>query len=232
MMYATPAAAQSALRWPPDDTEESVVGTNRHQMTIMNVRWGVNEVAHALRAPDEAELPFQALSQTMILGFIRPDGTRYTTLPDVFVYRRHIPLDRGSISLRTFGPPIVVVEVASESTYDADQDLESGKGWTYARGGVREYMVLDPTGVWVPELIQAWRLIEGVYQPWRAGADGRWHSQELPIAITVEDGSAAVYSSAGQRQMREGEITATLARKDQEIAALRRRLEQLEHQQS
>jgi hypothetical protein len=220
------------------------MGTNRHQMTIMNVRWGINEIAHALRAPGEDDLPFQALSQTMILGFTRHDGTRYTTLPDIFVYRGHIPPDRASLSLRTSGPPVLVVEVASESTYDSDLDLDSGKGWTYARGGVREYMVLDPTGLYVPELIQAWRLEDGVYRPWRAGAAGRWHSRELLIAITVEDGSAAVYSSMGQRQAREGEITAALARrdeeiaqrdeeiarKDQEIAALRRRLEQLERE--
>lgn len=31
--------------WPPDDTEESVVGTNLHQKTIINLRWGINEVA-------------------------------------------------------------------------------------------------------------------------------------------------------------------------------------------
>ena len=31
--------------WPPDDTEESIVGTDLHQTTITNLRWGLNEVA-------------------------------------------------------------------------------------------------------------------------------------------------------------------------------------------
>jgi hypothetical protein len=35
-----------AEAWPPHDTAESVVGTNLHQTTIMNVRWGINEAAH------------------------------------------------------------------------------------------------------------------------------------------------------------------------------------------
>ena len=28
--------------WPPDDTEESILGSDRHQLTITNVRLGVN----------------------------------------------------------------------------------------------------------------------------------------------------------------------------------------------
>ncbi len=32
--------------WPPHDTEESVLGTDLHQATIINLRWGINEVAH------------------------------------------------------------------------------------------------------------------------------------------------------------------------------------------
>ena len=42
--------------WPPDDTEESVVGTDFHQMTIMNVRFGINEVAHTLTLAGQLSL--------------------------------------------------------------------------------------------------------------------------------------------------------------------------------
>jgi len=40
--------------WPPDDTEESVLGTNLHQATITNVRWGLNEVASLFMPTDQA----------------------------------------------------------------------------------------------------------------------------------------------------------------------------------
>ncbi len=53
--------------WPPDDTEESVLGTSLHQGTITNLRVGLNEVASAL-APGDGTVPWQALSQTIIKG--------------------------------------------------------------------------------------------------------------------------------------------------------------------
>jgi hypothetical protein len=42
----------SEMYWPPDDSEESVTGTNHHQMTIMNIRLAINELAHAAVDPD------------------------------------------------------------------------------------------------------------------------------------------------------------------------------------
>lgn len=40
--YNLPWPFGAAEVWPPDDSEESVVGTDLHQMTIMNLRWGIN----------------------------------------------------------------------------------------------------------------------------------------------------------------------------------------------
>ena len=65
--------------WPPDDTEESVVGTNIQQATITNLRTGLNEVAGGLAA--EGEPPaWYALSQTGLSGLRRPDGSAYEEL--------------------------------------------------------------------------------------------------------------------------------------------------------
>jgi Uma2 family endonuclease len=221
-MVTTTRAA--ALLWPPDDTEESVVGTDRHQLTIMNVRLGINEVA---RASVEAgqPVPWQALSQTMLLGFVRHGGTRYTTLPDVFVYPHSVDQDRGSLSIALEGPPALVIEVASESTYDSDLDLQRGKGWTYAHAGVREYMVLDPTGHYLQERIRAWRLEGDAYQPWLPDDRGRWQSREIGIAIAVEDAWAVIYSRDGERQLGEGEISTTLRRSREALDTTREALD-------
>lgn len=89
--------------WPPDDTEESVVGTNLHQTTIINTRLGINEIAALLADPDDPA-PWQALDQTMVIGMQRRDGSAYTTLPDVFVYRTPIDERRGSVSVVIDGP--------------------------------------------------------------------------------------------------------------------------------
>jgi len=197
--------------WPPDDTEESVVGTDFHQMTIMNVRFGINEVAHTLTLAGQP-VPWQALSQTTVSGFTHPDGSPYSTMPDMFVYRRPMDQDRGSMAVGVDGPPVLVVEMLSERTYKWDLDMENGKGYSYAASGVREYLMLDPTSRYLPERLRAWRLTDGSYQPWQPDKQGRWHSQELALAFALEGPFAAVYARGERRMLREGEVEAERAR--------------------
>ncbi len=201
--------------WPPDDTEESVVGTDLHQMTIMNLRWGINEVARARTAPGRPA-PWQALSQIIVTGFPRPDGTRFQALPDVFVYRHPVDQTRTSLALGVDGPPALIIEVLSDSTYDSDLDLVKGKGYSYAQAGVREYLTLDPTGRFLEEPGRGWRLIEGAYQLWPPDGQGRWRSEELTLAIGLEGVLAAVYTPEGRRMLREGEIEEERARLGEE----------------
>jgi len=120
--------------------------------------------------------------------------------------RRAIDQRRGSVAIFTDGPPVLIVEVLSESTYDVDLDLERGKGYSYARAGVREYLTLDPGGEFVPKQGRGWRLENRVYRPWLPDALGRWHSEEIAAAIGVEGVLAAVYTHDGRRQVREREI--------------------------
>jgi hypothetical protein len=209
--------------WPPDDTEESVLGTNLHQWTIGTLKAGLNEAASALALPG-GEWPWHALMQATITGWRHPDDRRYTTLPDVYVYRQAIDLRRPSLSLERDGPPLLIVEVLSPTTYKADLDLERGKGYSYARGGVREYLTLDTTGEFAdyrPEQGRSWRLEGGVYRPWRPDGPGRWRSEQLGVVIALEGALVAVYGPDGRRQLREGEISPELHRRDQELARQR-----------
>ncbi|MGH2388228.1 MAG: Uma2 family endonuclease [Chloroflexota bacterium] len=202
--------AQPYTAWPPDDTEESVVGTDRHQMTIINVRLGINELAHVAAQPGEA-LPWHALSQTVLIGCRRRDGTAFRTMPDVFVYKKPIDPDRGSVSLEDDGPPALIVEVASPSTFTKDLDARKGKAWSYEQAGVHEYLVLDPTGQFVPTLVWARRLRRGHYESWEPGPDGLWWSEEIPIGIGVVDGAVMVHDRAGGGLLREGEFLTSIA---------------------
>jgi hypothetical protein len=148
--WARSSLFAAGLLWPPDDVEESIVGTDLHQKTITNLRLGINECAESARAADEPA-PWQALSQIALLGCRRPAGTEYMTMPDIFVYRRSIDINRGSLALALDGPPSLVVEVLSESTYSWDIDLERGKGYTYAQAGVPEYLTIDVGGAFLPK---------------------------------------------------------------------------------
>jgi Uma2 family endonuclease len=233
--------SQSDLRWPPSDTEESVVGTDWHQTTLMNVRWAINGLARAAAGPDEPA-PWQASSQILIRGFSRRDLSPYSVMPDVFVYRKPFARERQSLSLLRDGAPVLIVEVVSESSAEVDADPQAGKGWVYAHAGVQEYVVLDPSGLYMDVPLRGWYLADDRYQNTALDAQGVWHSRELPLAIGFPDDQVAVYDRDGRRQLREGEISALLAlhredlaqykedlaQKDAEIAALRRRLEDLE----
>jgi Uma2 family endonuclease len=232
---------RSERYWPPDDTEESVVGTDHHQMTIMNIRFAINELARAAAVGPNDPPPWQALSQTVLLGLRRPNGTLIKVLPDVYVYRKAIAQNRGSVSLRHDGPPVLAIEVASESTFEADLNLRNGKGWSYEHAGVREYVVLDPGGELIPTRLLAWRLEHGTYVPCAPHGGEPWWSTEIPIGLAIEGDMVGVYDREHRRQLREGEMLAALTkrdeelarkdeeavRKDEEIVALRRRLAQL-----
>ncbi len=143
------------------------------------------------------------------------------------------------------GPPVLIVEVLSEATCASDLDLVRGKGYSYARAGVPEYLALDPTGTILPEGVRAWRLVEGVYHPWLPGTDGRWYSEQIAVAIGLEGVWATVYTRDGRRLLREGEVeqerarlaeelahtAAELARRDAELERLRQRLAERQGQE-
>ena len=211
--------------WPPDVTEESIVGADLHETTITNLRRGINEVARLQRIPGQP-VPWKALSQITLLGCVRYDGSAYRTIPDVFVYPRPIDPNRGSVALAVDGPPVLIIEVLSESTYDVDLDLKRGKGNSYGRAGVREYLAIDPTRAFLAPGIRAWRLVEGVYHPWEPDADGRWQSEEIAVAIGLEGTLATVYTRAGERQLREGEVAEELVRLRAEVERMRRLLDE------
>ena len=197
------AAAALAL-WPPDDTEESVLGTPRRQTTITNVRVGVNEAA-AAATPPGGPAPWQAGSQSPILGLHRRDGTRYRVLPDVCVYPRPFDVFRPSLILAQDGPPALVVEVLSPENWDSDIDLEWGKPWSYADAGVAEYLILDLGDTFLGgERGRGWRLEAGRYVHWERDGAGRWVSA-LGFAIGYEGAWAVVDGVDGLRSLAERE---------------------------
>lgn len=205
-----PHSAAALALWPPDDTEESVLGTPYHQTTITNVRVGINEAAVDV-APPAAPVPWQAGSQSLILGLRRQDGTAYRVLPDVFVYRRPFDIRRPSLALAQDGPPALVVEILSEETWRSDVDTARGKAWSYAEAGVAEYLILDPEGEFLgDDRGRGWRLEGGEYVPWERDAAGRWVSS-LGFAIGYEGAWAVVYRADGRGIPPEGRILRSLA---------------------
>jgi Uma2 family endonuclease len=172
----------------PDDTEESILGTELHQHVIRELitnlefakgpAWGVG-------------------GQTCIEGFHRSDGTTVPLYPDVFVYPRPLDQTRSTHDLTVDGPPVLIVEIASPTTARGDLDDRHGKPYSYALAGVQEYLVYDPLGEVLPRRIQAWRQGASGYDPWTARPDGRWHSRALDLSFAVTYPYLRVYAADG-----------------------------------
>jgi hypothetical protein len=126
-------------RWPPDDTEESGLGTHLHETTIINLRLGITGAAHLYKKRDQVP-PWRAFHHVLLLGCRRPDGTPYRTYPDLYVYDQRYEEGRPFAVIGAIGPPLLIVEVPSEASYDVDTDIAAGKGYSYANAGVREYL--------------------------------------------------------------------------------------------
>ncbi|MGI8912178.1 MAG: Uma2 family endonuclease [Chloroflexota bacterium] len=201
--------------WPPDDTERSVTGTSLHQASIRTLIGGINDAA-AVTTPEGAPLVWQAGGQTMVRTFRRPDGTDYTILPDVFVYRHPWDDTRRSLNLTDDGPPVLIIEVLSQETYENDLDEVKGKRYSYQQAGVREYLTLDPEHQYTAVGGLGWRLEQGRYQPWQRDAEGRWVSREIPLPFGLEGARVAVYMVDGHRLLREGEVERALREKDRQ----------------
>jgi hypothetical protein len=177
--------AQTTLKshvpaWLPDDTEESVKGTEWHQEAIGALAMTLRVVA-ARRG-----VPWGVCEMIEMTGLRRADGSRYSPRPDMLVLPRPLPGQWSAFSLAEIGTPYLIMEVASAST--VRNDLE-GKKQVYAAIGVAEYILYDPVGNVLQSPMLAWRLAipgDTVYTPWVPDAEGWWHSAQLDVAFKPE----------------------------------------------
>ncbi len=109
-----------------------------------------------------------------------------------------LPTGSTEVTLAAYGPPHLVVEIASRTTVGNDV---GAKALSYALGGVAEYLVADVSGEGLlgGERVVAWRLRPeggGTLTPWLPEADGRWHSA-WGFALGVQGLLVRVYTPEG-----------------------------------
>jgi len=180
--------------WTPllDDTEESVVGTSLHQKAISTLA----DMLEELR--DTIGYTWDVGRNLGFRGFPQPNGLPYAPKPDVVVHPRALPTEGTEVTLAAYGPPHLVVEIASRTTVGNDV---GDKALSYALGGVAEYLVADigGEGLLGGERVVAWRLRPeggGTLTPWLPEADGRWHSA-WGFALGVQGLLVRVYTPEG-----------------------------------
>ena len=138
-----------------DDTEDSLMGSAGHQDTIHVIYDGVRLCA--VRRDE----PWFVGNQLFLLILQEGRNLPRRIAPDIMVYRSlALPNDPGSLAVALYGPPVLVIEVASPATAlgnDVNLRDQNAKPQLYERIGVDEYLVFDPVGEMLGERIWARR---------------------------------------------------------------------------
>src|SRR5207247_7233136 len=94
----------------------------------------------------------------------------------------------------------------------------------YARLGVSEYFLFDPTHEYLDPPLQGYRLIGGAYEPIDTDAQGTLVSQVLDLRLQIEKGKLAFYRlDNGERLLTDAERAARESPARQASAAERAR---------
>jgi Uma2 family endonuclease len=218
--------------WLHDDTEEDFVGADWHQDAIRALSTSLKTLA------EERRWPWHVGDQLTLVGE-KPDGKEWRPGPDISIHPHLGPDKRQEIDVRVEGPPALVLEVASASTWTYDVSLEStrrgkrqvGKAFGYlVLMRVPEYLVFDPKGEFLAGHVQAWRRVGDVIRQWEPDADGIYHSRVLDIAFRPDEALLRVFDPEGNPVPYWFENARTARALAQEMAELRAELERLRRQ--
>jgi Uma2 family endonuclease len=218
--------------WLHDDLEEELVGADWHQNAIRALSTSLKTLA------EEHGLPWHVGDQLTVISE-KPDGREWRAGPDISVHTELGSRDRQEIDVREDGPPALVVEVASASTWKYDVSLEStrrgkrqaGKAFGYLfLARICEYLVFDPRGEFLPGQIRAFRRVGDMVQEWTPDAGGRYVSEALGISFRCDEALLRVLDRDGHPIPYWYEAARENARLRQRIAALEAELRRTRQQ--
>ena len=166
--------------------------------------------------------------QATVLGnqflYYAENYPRLRVAPDVMVIFGVEPGGRDRFKTWEEGAsPAVVFEMTSAGTRTKD---EAEKYELYEKLGVLEYWQFDPKGEWISDYLRGYRLIDGRYQPITDSI-----SQVLQLTLAVEDKLIAFYvQSTGEKLLIPDEMSARLARAEQEAEQAQKKSEKAQQE--
>ncbi|MGE0378466.1 MAG: Uma2 family endonuclease [Planctomycetaceae bacterium] len=149
----------------------------------------------------------------LLVYYVEGDA-RKSVAPDGFVVKDCDPGRRRTfktwVEQRT---PDVVFEVTSSSTRSEDEKL---KPQTYARIGVKELFLYDPTGDYLDPVLQGYCFSRGRKTRIRPNASGALECRELGLLVRLDDAVALHLfdSGTGERLLTEAEAADARAQKE------------------
>ncbi|MGI8552965.1 MAG: Uma2 family endonuclease [Dehalococcoidia bacterium] len=112
--------------------------------------------------------------------------------------------------------PDFVIEVTSHSTRSEDRNK---KRRVCQQIGVREYFLYDPEGDWVRGGLQGYRLVDSVYEPIVAAADGSLIGETLGLRLRLEGGRLQLYDLLSGERLLSPEAAEARVRREAELRA-------------
>lgn len=152
-----------------------------------------------------------------LLVYYQEGNPRKFVVPDAFVVKDCDPGPRRTFLIwKEERVPNVVFETTSLASKKKDT---RDKPELYARLGIPEYFVYDPTADYLDPPLAGYRLTPAGYVRLEPDARGRLRSEELSVELLLEDGELAVYDAAsGERLLTEAEAA------EAEVERLRQKL--------
>jgi len=197
-----------------DEGQEEMGENTLHTMTDLILYTGV--AAHLASRPEFSK--YRVFSNLNLM--YHPIKRRAYVSPDLMVV---VPARKLRDNLRSYrvgatGPaPRLTAEILSERSYQ-QQDFWN-KPKIYADLGVREYMLIDMSGEFLPEFFLMKRLVRGAWKDER-DADGGITSRFGFRLIVDGDGQLRVVDAGtGRRYVRPDEAEAEAAARQAEAAA-------------
>ena len=147
-----PIVPSAAIEYPESDGKP--LAENDPQLHAIHYAFGALRLHYAARA--------DVYVSADLLIYYEEGNPRVSVAPDTFVVFGVEDRMRGNYKVWEEGKgPDFVLEVASPNTWREDV---GPKRSTYARLGVKEYFLFDPTGEHLTPRLQGYRLVEGEYE--------------------------------------------------------------------
>jgi Uma2 family endonuclease len=143
------------------------------------------------------------VGSNLLVYYVEGDP-RKSVAPDSFVVKDCAPGNRRVFKIWEEGRvPSTVFEITSLSTRGEDEEL---KPEIYARIGVQELFLFDPTGDYLDPPLQGYRLGRKQMRPIEPDQSGGLVSLELGLRLCLEDGQLVMYDArTGERLLTEAE---------------------------
>lgn len=157
-----------------------------------------------------------------LLLYYEQGNPKKFVVPDAFIAKGLQPHQRRIYRLwleRVV--PQVVIETTSKTTKKKDT---IDKAALYAKLGVREYFLHDPTHEYLEPPLQGHRWREGIYEPMPTDPRGRLFSEELQLWLCDDNGELNLYRPDNEQRLlthRERAAEETAARLKESEARLK-----------